>query len=365
MSKNKRRVAIVHDVFIEQGGAERVLLTLLSLFPGADVYVPLMTPEAREILKKAGAGKITSSVFNSIPFIHSASILLKPFLFWYWESLDLRVYDLVISSSHSFSSKAVITGPHTRHLSYIHTSPRYLYAEFNETQILKQPLFRTLLAPLLSWLRAKDFRAAQRPDALIANSKEVRGRIRKYYRRESKVIYPPVKIPRNLPRKLPVKQQYYLCFSRLAKQKGIDLAVQACTLLRRPLKVVGEGAEREYLESLAGDTVEFLGRVPDRELADIFAGAKAIIYPSLQEDFGLAPVEAMAHGVPVIAHHSGGVVESVVEGKTGLFFDDWTVERVEEAIKKFETMRFSPLACRKQAQQFSTAVFKKAFLKLV
>lgn len=355
----------MHDVFIEQGGAERVLLAILSLYPGADVYVPLLTNEAEKIMLDAGAEKVITSSFNTIPFIHSASILLKPFLFWYWEALDLAKYDLVISSSHSFSSKAVITSPGTLHISYIHTSPRYLYSEFNETRIIQQPLLKILLSPLLSWLRYKDFLAAQRPDLLVANSKEVQQRIRKYYRRDSALIYPPVKIPRVMPKKLPLKKQYYVCFSRLAKQKGIDLAVQACTVLQKPLKVVGEGAERAYLESLAGRTVEFLGRVPDRNLAKVFAGAKAMIYPSLQEDFGIAPVETMAYGVPVVAHRSGGVTESVVAGKTGIFFDDWTIEGVTAAIRQFEKTHFTAEDCRQQAKRFSEAVFRTKFLTLV
>lgn len=360
----KLRVALIHDVFIEQGGAERVLLAILDLFPGADVYTPLLTDSARKLLLERGAKQIITSDFNSVPFIHSASILLKPFLFWYWESLDLSGYDLVISSSHSFSSKAVITGPNCVHISYIHTSPRYLYSEFNETRIIKKPFFKFLLAPLLAWLRHKDFQAAQRPDLLIANSKEVQRRIRKYYRRDSKLIYPPIKLPSRAPTRKH-RGNYYICFSRLAKQKGIDLAVQACTLLRRPLKVIGEGSELAELKQLAGDTIEFLGRVPDRELAKLFAGAKGMIYPSLQEDFGMAPVEAMAHGVPIIAHRSGGVVESVVDKKTGVFFDAWTVEGVIKGIQSFEKKNFSAQNCYKQARLFSEKIFKKQFLSLV
>jgi glycosyltransferase involved in cell wall biosynthesis len=357
MPKNK--VAIVHDVFIEQGGAERVLIAMLGLFPGADVYVPLATPAARTLLLRHGAGKVISSFLNDIPFIHSASLFLKPFLFWYWESLDLGGYDLVISSSHSFSSKAVITGAHTLHASYIHTPPRYLYAEYNETRILKHPLMRVLLAPLLSWLRMKDFIAAQRPDVLIANSKEVQRRIAKYYRREAVIIYPPIQIP-VLKKLRPLrKKSYYICFSRLAKQKGIDLAIHACNALRRRLVIIGEGSEKEYLQSIAGDTIIFAGRVGDEKLASLFAGAKAMIYPSLEEDFGMAPVEAMAHGVPVIAHRSGGVRESVQEGKTGLFFDEWNAIDIVRAIRAFEKKQFSAAACRRQAARFSDTLFKR------
>jgi glycosyltransferase involved in cell wall biosynthesis len=365
MSKNKRRVAIVHDVFIEQGGAERVLLRLLSLYPGADVSAPLITPKARRLLKKAGAGTIVTSPFNSLPLVHSASILLKPVLFLYWQTLNFSGYDLVISSSHSFSSKAVRTPAHALHISYIHTSPRYLYDEYSETRILKNPLMKGVLWPLLAWLRAQDFAAAQRPDVLVANSRAVARRIRKYYGRSSVVIHPPVLLPKRVPKRLPLDQQYYLCFSRLASQKGIDLAVRACTQLGRPLKVVGEGSERAYLESIAGPTVQFLGRVPDKQLAKIFTGARAMIYPAIEEDFGMAPVEAMGYGVPIIAHRSGGTKETVIEGKTGIFFDEWTVAGVGRAIEQFERRRFSPAACRRQAEHFSAAHFDRQFRALV
>jgi hypothetical protein len=149
------KVAIVHDVFVEKGGAERVLLSLLELYPTADVYIPLLSPENIPDLTTRTSGKITGSFLNSLPFVHSASVLLKPLLFLYWEYLDLTGYDLVISSSHSFSSKAVITSPDTLHVSYIHTSPRYLYTEYNETRILKKKFFRVVMLPLLSWLRMK------------------------------------------------------------------------------------------------------------------------------------------------------------------------------------------------------------------
>lgn len=188
----KSKVAIIHDVFIEHGGAERVLLALIHMFPEADIYVPLLSKEGLTLLKKKTSGKIYSSFFNHIPFISSASLLLKPFLYLYWENLDLKQNTLVISSSHSFSSKSVITSPECLHISYIHTPPRYLYTEYNETRILRSSFFKFLLSPVLAWLRIQDFIGAQRPDILVANSKVVQKRILKYYRRESQVIYPPL-----------------------------------------------------------------------------------------------------------------------------------------------------------------------------
>ena len=349
-----KKVAIIHDVFIEFGGAERVLLALLDLYPTADVYIPLLSARRWKELGEHTKGNIISSWLNHVPFVHSASILLKPFLYWHCEQLDLKKYDVVISSSHSFSSKSVITVPHTLHVSYIHTPPRYLYTEFNETHVLRNPLIRVLFSPLLSWLRVRDFIGAQRPDVLIANSKEVQARIKKYYRRDSVVIYPPVRIPRKLPRRDP---KYFVCMSRLARQKGIDLAIRACNALKERLVIVGEGAQESYLRSIAGPTIEFLGRVPDEKMAEVWAGAKALIYPSIEEDFGIVPVEAMAHGVPVIAYDSGALRESVVEGKTGVFFPSFTEESLIHALVQLRTKRFSSSAMIKQAHIFSDHIF--------
>lgn len=349
-------IAIIHDVFIEFGGAERVLLALLDLYPTADVYIPLFRNDRRVEIHQHTKGKIITSYFNFIPFIHSASIVLKPLLYLYWETLDLKEYDLVISSSHSFSSKSVITGPNTLHVSYIHTPPRYLYAEYNETRILHHPMMQMLLSPLLSWLRVRDFIGAQRPDVLIANSKTVQARIKKYYRRDSTVIYPPVQIPKKLRKRNP---QYFLCVSRLAKQKGIDLAIFACNDLRERLVIIGEGGQEKYLRSIAGPTIEFWGRVPDEQMAPVWAGAKALIYPSIDEDFGIVPVEAMAHGVPVIGHNSGGTKETVVDGKTGVLFEKWTTVELIRTLKKCKNMNTPTKMIQNYAARFSSIIFNK------
>jgi len=348
------KVAIIHDVFIEFGGAERVLLALLSLYPAADVYIPLLHKKWLEKLQQHTKGRIISSWLNHIPFVHSASILLKPPLYLYWEQLDLKEYDLVISSSHSFSSKSVLTSPHTLHVSYIHTPPRYLYTEYNETQILRRPLMRVLLSPLLSWLRVRDFIGAQKPDILIANSKHVQERIKKYYRRDSAVIYPPVEIPKKLLRKNP---KYFVCVSRLVKQKGMDLAIKACNQLKTRLIVVGEGAQEKYLRSIAGPTIEFWGRVTDEKTGNVWAGAKALIYTSIDEDFGIVPVEAMAHGVPVIAYDSGALRESVIEGVTGMFFETFTQEALCLTLSRFGQRTFSEALITQRARLFSEKVF--------
>lgn len=356
------KTAIIHDVFIEFGGAERVLIALIDLYPEADIYIPLLTRERREYLKSKTKGRVITSVFNYIPFVHTASILLKPLLYLYWENLDLKNYDLVISSSHSFSSKSVITSPHTTHISYIHTPPRYLYTEFNETRIIKNKFIKILLSPLLSWLRIKDFIGAQRPDLILANSKEVQKRIKKYYRRDSIVVYPPVNLPKKILKRQP---EYYLCVSRLAKQKGIDLAVKTCTQYKLPLVVVGTGSEERYLKEIAGPTVEFKGFVPDEDMPKVYSRAIALIYPSIEEDFGIVPVEAMAHGVPVVAFYSGALPEYVVDGVTGIFFQSFTIDSLNKVLNILPDYKFRSEKIRIHVRRFSQERFIEQFKKYI
>lgn len=360
-----KKIAIIHDVFIEWGGAERVLFSLLRLFPDADIYIPLMTSDARSALLTMTSGKIHTSFFNKIPFVSSASILLKPFLYLYWENLDLKKYDLVITSSHSFSSKSVITSPDTIHLSYIHTPPRYLYSEFNETRVIKFPIFKFLLAPMMSWLRTQDFIGAQRPDIIVANSELVKKRIQKYYRRDSEVIYPSIQLVNKTIKKSEVKKEYFLCFSRLAKQKGIDLAIKTCNQLKLPLLVVGKGRQENELKSIAGSTITFCGYVPDDKLEFIFSKAFALINCAREEDFGLVNIESLSYGVPIIGFNSGGIAEIVKNRKIGVLFNEFSVQSVCDAIKKFQKMNFSAQDCIREASNYSESIFHKKILKLL
>lgn len=356
------KVAVVHDHFLYFGGAERVLLTLLTVYPRADVYLAFATQDNIALLKKHTAGKITTSPFNRFLVGQRLADWFKPPLYFWWESLDLSSYDLVVSSSHSFSAKSVITGPEALHVSYIHTPPRYLYTEYNETRVLRHPFVKIFLSPLLSWLRIRDFIGAQRPDVLVANSKTVQTRIKKYYRRESTIVYPPVDIPKKIPKRSP---KYFLCVSRLSKQKGIDLAIQACNKLKEPLMIVGAGSQGTYLRSIAGFTIRFKEWVPDERMQEVYSGAKALIYPSIEEDFGMVPIEAMAHGVPVVGYNSGGVRETVIEGKTGVLFSDRSVIGLADAIKRFYARLWSPSLLRRHAEKFSKKEFKRRLKKII
>src|SRR3989344_5791066 len=356
-------VAVIHDHFLHIGGAEKVLFALLNIFPTADVYTALITQTNAEIIKQKTSGKIFVSWFNKINLTETTANLFKPFINTYGESLDLTQYDLVISSSHSFSAKSVITHPNTLHISYIHPSPRYLYTEYNETRGINKGILKTLFSPFKTWLRMQDFLGAQRPDVLIANSKAVQTRIRKYDRRESKVIYPPISIPKQVNFKK--EKKYYLCVSRLVKQKGTELAIKAANKLKFPLVIVGEGNKKNYLHSISGKTITFKGFVSETELTNIYAHAKALIYCSIDEDFGMVPVEALAHGVPVVAYNSGGVQETVIHGQTGILFDKFTTEALEKAIIEFERRDFTSKNCRKLTERFSEAMFKLKFKFLI
>jgi glycosyltransferase involved in cell wall biosynthesis len=366
MAKRPLATAIVHDSYLAEGGAERVLLELVKLYPNADVYLGLVREPFLSKVKKNTTGQVFYSGWSFFPGSSSLASLFKPLLIWYWESLDLNAYRLVISSSHSFSSKNVLTNSETLHASYIHTTPRYLYTETNDWYLTRISFIKWLVAPIFSWLRIQDFVAASRPDILIANSKTTQRRIAKYYRRESTVIYPPVQVPSKLfpkPKRAP-KETYFICKSRLVKQKGIHLAIEACSQLNLPLKIIGTGPELRYLQSIAGPTIEFLGFVPDEKMPELYKKARALLYCSRDEDFGLVPVEALAHGVPVIAHRSGGVRESITS-KAGLFFEDYTTESLIKAIKRFKPQAFLAQTCYHQALKFSTAVFTKKLKTLI
>lgn len=356
------RVAVAHDAVLYLGGAERVFAAILHLFPTADVYTAFLVPEMRGWVGRYTSGNVFVSPFDRILCARRFADWFKPLLYFWWESLDLFRYDLVISSSHSFSAKSVIVPPGVIHVSYIHTPPRYLYDEHNETRWIRHPLANFLLKPVFSWMRKKDYAAAQRPDVLIASSQTVKERIRRYYRRDSVVVYPPVKMPRRLPKSAP---KYFLCVSRLVKQKGVELAIQTCNMLRASLVIVGKGPQEARLRSLSGPTIIFRGWVPDEKMAQVYAGAKALIFPAIEEDFGIVPIEAMAHGVPVIAYNSGGLRETVIDGKTGVMFNNHTIESLIGAIKRFDGLRFSQQRLIDYVQQFSEKRFAQEFTNIV
>lgn len=356
------KTAIVSDSFIHIGGAEKVLLELLSLYPTADLFVPIINKNIKEKVRAKTKGKIYTTFFSYFPFFYKNASLLKPVLIFYWERLNLSKYSLVISASHSFNSKLINTSKKSVHISYVYTPPRYLSNNFNEIQIIKYTWIQKIVSPLIGWLHKKDLESGQKPNLIISISKTIQQRVLERYKRKSLLIYPPVSISKIIKNN---KNKYYLCFSRLVKQKGIDLAVRTCTKYDIPLVVVGTGPEEMNLKKIAGPTITFLGFVDDSKIEKVFSDAKALINCAIEEDFGMVTIEAASMGLPVIGYKSGGILETIVEGKTGLFFENHTVESLITCIRKFEKMKFKSQETHNFAQQFSSEIFKKKFSKLV
>jgi glycosyltransferase involved in cell wall biosynthesis len=350
------RVAIVHDVSLVFGGAERVLYSLLKMYPHADVYIAFVSAEYSKQLKKVTSGTIYVSPWNRYVHTEKYAKYFKPLIMWWWRTLDLSRYDVVIASSHSYSSKSVNPPKNVPLIAYIHTPPRYLWNIYNETQWIHYPLIRQVVSPMIFWLRNMDFESAQRPNILIANSIHVQKRIMKYYHRKSIVIYPPATMPKSITRK---SQDYYVCVSRLVKQKRIDTAIHACNEMHASLKIVGIGDEERALRRIAGPTIQFLGFVSDENMPEIYAHAKALIFLAKQEDLGLSAIEAMSYGVPVIASADGGSAETIIDGKTGIVVSKPTKENVILALRKLELLNILPTACRKRAMLFSEHRFQQ------
>lgn len=355
------KIALVHDHLNQLGGAEKVLFAFNEIYKQAPIYTLIHD-------KKRSHG-----IFDKLP-IRTSFIPKLPFsashLRWYlglmptaFESFDLKNYDVVLSSSSAFS-KGVIAGPNTLHICYCHTPTRYLWQDTHEyVSNLKQNfLVKKFLPLLLTHLRMWDYEAAQRPDVFIANSRNVQNRIKKYYHRESDVIYPPVEVEH-----FKISDglgDYYLAGGRLVSYKRFDLIVKAFTKTGIKLKIFGTGPEDEKLRKMAGEKVEFLGLVSDEEKVELYSRCLAFIHPQ-EEDFGITPVEAMASGRPVIAYNRGGALETVVESKTGKFFDEQSWESLADAVIRFEPNRYNSQVIREQAMKFGTERFKREMRQFV
>lgn len=361
------KVALVHDDFMQWGGAERVVEALMELFPDAPVYT--LSYDTDVLPKTFPVERLRTSFLQFSTFKKLINVLffLHPLVF---ERFRLNGFDVVISSSTRFA-KSIITQPQTVHIAYINTPPRFLWpvtdgfgpAEYTEDSIRKsfillRPFMKLFLHPLLTVLRMHDFAAAQRIDYLVGNSKNVAKRIRKIYRRDAAVIYPFADLQRFLDQPLVSDEQgrYFLIVSRLAAHKRVDIAVRACTNLGLPLKIIGAGPQRPYLESIAGESIEFLGFVPDEVVVEYMKNARAFIYPQ-EEDFGITAIEAQALGKPVIAYNEGGAQETVEQDKTGVFFAFQTEAALAEAFQRFETMTFDAAYIREHAKRFSRERF--------
>lgn len=364
------KIALVHDYLREYGGAERVVEVLHELYPDAPLFTAFVDWESLgEFAEKFKSWDIRTTWVNRnwlVKKLHSPLRFLTPLV---WESLNLKEFDVIISSSGWYMCRGVITHPGQVHISYIHHPPRNLYG-FATGSAIQSRLARAYAALINPFLRVYDYTTAQRVDYLVANSETTKQRIKKFYRRDSEVIFPPIAMSNIKNQISNVKGDpstslrtknsgYFLSVGRLTYAKRIDVVIEACNQLKLPLKIVGVGREEEKLRALAGPTIEFVGAVSDEELQKLYSGAKALIFCALEEDFGMVPVEAMSYGVPVIALNQGGVRETVQESKTGAFFDEPNANDLINSIKKFETMKFDSETIQKHAQKFSKEVFKK------
>ena len=347
------KVALVHDWLNQIGGAEAVLQALVELFPTAPIYTSIYSPQA---MPPAYLGwEIRTTWLNRLPAIHRHHQPYLPLYPLAFGGLKLHDYDLVISNKSAFCL-GVRTPPETRHLCYCLTPTRFVWDFDTYVQLEQVGRPARLLARfLLPWLWRWERSAAERVTSFAAISAEIQSRIQRFYNRDSTVIHPPVNTDRFAPAGF--HKDYFLIVSRLIPYKRIDLAVQAFSELGLPLWVAGSGRDRKRLEALAGPSVRFLGRVPDKELPDLYAHCRAYLLPGL-EDFCIAPVEAMASGRPVIAYARGGALDTVLDGVTGTFFSEPTAASLAEAARRFGALKFDRAAIRAHARQFDTSLFK-------
>lgn len=356
------RVALVHYWLVGMGGGEKVLEALCRLYPQADLFTHVL---AREKLSPLLASRnIRTTFINNLPFAKTHYQLYLPLMPAALEQLDLTGYDLVISSE-SGPAKGVVTSSDSLHICYCHTPMRYLWDHWPAYMEKSGLLKKTGMKMFLPYLRRADVLSSFRVDSFLANSQTVAKRVWKHWRRKASVVHPPVKIS-NFRVKPKAGGEYYICLSRLTAYKRIDLAIQACNRLGRKLVIIGDGEEKANLKKLAGSTIHFTGWLNEKKIAETLGGAKALLFPG-EEDFGIAPVEAMASGLPVIAYGKGGVTETVEMEKSGIFFHDQTVESLCQAILAFEQMEadFHPDTIRARAEEFGEDRFFSGFLEHV
>jgi glycosyltransferase involved in cell wall biosynthesis len=352
------RVALVHDFLVDVRGAERVFLTLCDLFPQADVFTAVYDEDGTEG-RFAGREVRTSYLQKLHPTARSFRALL-PLYPGAMEALDLSGYDLVLSSSSAWAH-GVIPDPGAVHVCYCHNPFRYAWNARTETLSARSALSRAALGLVFQRWRQWDYIAAQRVDAYVANSHTTQERIARYFGRESTVLHPPVEVGRFAPG---TPGEEYVVLSELMPHKRIDVAVRAFTDLGLPLLVIGDGPDARRLKKLAGPTVRFAGRATDEDVARMLAAGRALVVTATEE-FGIAAVEAQAAGRPVIALRHGGVVETLAEGRTGVFFDPCTPEALAATVRAFDALAIDPAACVANAARFAPASFQNGLEAVV
>jgi glycosyltransferase involved in cell wall biosynthesis len=347
-------LAIVHDWLNQIGGAEDVLAQMHAMYPNAPIYTSIYAPDKMPAAMKDW--DIRTNWLDRLPGIHDHHQPYLPLYPLAFGGVDLGDYDVVLSNKSGFCH-GVKVRPDAKHIDYCLTPTRYVWMP--DAYLQREgfgKMIEIAMRPLLVWLKRWDYEAAQRVTHFIAISTEVQQRIRRYYHRESIVIFPPVDVGKFRPNGQP-PEPFFFVLSRLIPYKRIDLAIRACNRAGCRLVVAGDGRDRETLEAIAGPAIEFRGRVSDEEAADLMARCQAFIFPGL-EDFGITPLQAQAAGRPVIAYGAGGALDTVIPGVTGEFFTEQRVEALADALARFDPKRYDPAACRANAERFSNERFQ-------
>ena len=368
------KIAIVYDWIDKWGGVERILLTLNEMFPEADFYTSYYDEKGAAWAKKI---KIRTSFLQQFPRLINknriASFVFYPFAF---ESFNFNNYDLIISVTSSFA-KGIITKPGTRHICYLLTPTRYLWSQ--PEVYFQNKLTQRLISPYINYIKKWDFLAAQRPDKIISISKTVAERCKKYYQRESEVIYPPfdfeywnnIKLKvKNEKLKIQVKnKKFYLVVSRLELYKRVDLVIRSFNRLDKNLVIVGEGRQERRLRKMAGNNVQFYSKLTDEELGYLYQHAQALIMPQ-EEDFGYVSLEAQFFGCPVIAYKKGGATETVIDGKSGILIERQDQQHIKLALERLGKISYNISYQAEKLQQdnfkkFDKKIFWESFKKII
>lgn len=362
-----KKVAVIYDWIDKAGGVERMLPVFAEMYPNANFYTSYYNPQKAPWASEL---KITSSFIQSLPpFVKSNRVASFPFFKYAFESFDLSMYDLVISITSSFA-KSVITRPETKHVCYLLTPTRYVWGQTNE---YLSGITRVVTQPLITKLKKWDYIAAQRPDHVIAISHHVAHRVRKYYRRDASVIYPPFdttywsevftqssKLSEQIPH-----DEYYLFVGRLEPYKRVDLLIEVFNKLQYPLIIIGTGSCERALKRIARPPITFVSSISDVQLAAYYKKARALIMPQ-EEEFGYTAIEALSCGLPVISYRQSAVSETVVDGKTGLFFENQRHVDLYNAIARFEKIEYNMKSLMRknlseQVKRFNKAQFMTVF----
>jgi glycosyltransferase involved in cell wall biosynthesis len=355
------RIALATEFLVQYGGAQKTLEAIAELYPEAPIFTAKYDPKYQsEFINKRKINYPKGSFTNSLAK-HFFVFAMGPI----FESFDFRNYDIVISDGTTWT-KGIITKPSQMHFSYVHTPPRFLYGYSHEGTKWERGIFKPFYGYLANILRMWDFIAAQRPDYLLTNSNETSKRIKKFYGRDAKVIYPPVDVKHSdNETSSKTSEPYFVAIGRLAAYKNFELLIRVFNKLEKPLVIIGTGNEENKLRERAKPNITFLGQAKEEKKHEVMSNCLGLINPVDDEDFGIVPIEVMAHGKPVLAHRSGGHLETVLEGRTGVFFDDLTEESLTDGVHNLESQiragGFDAGEIKAHAQKFSKERFQKEF----